>query len=359
MDDDSIESLIARSSLGSAGAVALRRRAPKALIQRLLEKADRQEVGREILLNDGHRPMQSGPTGYHRRRFNEQPSGEFPMALYPGQFTIRSVRPLGAGGLGTVDEVEVVATNQSHALGTRLARKRLGPNWANDAGAQARFEREIEILGTMRHAHVVSLEGVSLPGGERWYVMPLYPRSLRAALQEGHFLANATDAARFIARIADALSYAHSLNFIHRDLKPENILLNDANEPVVADWGLGQFVHLHSKVLDLTRGGPMGTGYYCSLEQWTTGRCEVSGDVYSLGVIFAELVAKRALPIQPMGSGIRQDLVSGLDATSRALNAIVRKMTMLMPSARHQSMSEVAKELRAAVRERIASHARW
>jgi serine/threonine protein kinase len=280
------------------------------------------------------------------------------MTLYPGQFTIRPVRLIGTGGLGTVDEVEVVATNQAHPIGTRLARKRLGPKWANDAGARARFEREIEMLGAMRHPHIVSLAGVSLPGGERWYAMPLFPRSLRAALQQGPFLARA-DAAHFITKIADALSYAHSFNFIHRDLKPENILLDASNNPIVADWGLGQFVHLHSKVLDLTCAGPMGTSYYCSLEQWTTGRCEVSGDVYSLGVILAELCAGKALPIQPLGCGIRVDVLSGADSVGRAINGIIRKMTMLTPAARHQAMSEVAQALRAAVSAQSAVRAHW
>jgi hypothetical protein len=149
-----------------------------------------------------------------------------------------------------------------------------------------------------------------------------------------------------MSRLADALSYAHSANFVHRDLKPENILLDHAGEPKIADWGLGQFVHLHSKVLDLTRGGPMGTGYYCSMEQWATGRCQVTGDVYSLGVVLAELVTGTPVPISPIGSGIRQNVMIEVDTATRSLNGIVRKMTALAESARFQSMDEVALALR-------------
>lgn len=266
--------------------------------------------------------------------------------LFPGQFTIRPIRHLGQGGLGQVDEVEVVATNQSHPLGTRLARKRLGPQWASDFGAQTRFEREIELLRAMAHPHIVSLEGVSLPGAERWYVMPLFERgSLRQWLQTGGRFQTIQQVARFVAKIADALTHAHSMNFIHRDLKPENVLLSDDGEPIVADWGLGQFVHIHSKVLDLTRGGPMGTHYYCSLEQWSSGRCGAPGDVYSLGVLLAEVALGRALPITPVGAGIQADVLAGSNMAIRTFNGIVRKMTAFSASARYQSMSEVAKAL--------------
>lgn len=270
------------------------------------------------------------------------------MTLLPGQFMIRPIRVIGEGGLGIVDEVEVVDSNQSHPVGTRLARKRLGAKWANDPGAQNRFKREIEMLRTMGHPNIVSLEGVNLPGSERYYVMPCFQRgSLRSWLLAGGRFVSALQVCRFVALIADALAYAHSKNFIHRDLKPENILLSDQGQPVVADWGLGQFVHLHSKVLDLTKGGPMGTHYYCSLEQWSHGRCDQTGDVYSLGVVLAELAAGRALPIAPVGSGIREDVVTGGGRFAQHFNATVRRMTALVPAARFQSIAEVAATLRA------------
>lgn len=269
------------------------------------------------------------------------------MTLLPGQFTIRAVRAIGEGGLGVVDEVEVVESNGSHPVGTRLARKRLGSKWAADAGAQQRFEREIDMLRTMKHPNIVSLKGVSLPGFERFYVMPYFHRgSLRSWLQAGGQFKSVQQVANFVAAVANALSYAHSMNFIHRDLKPENILLSDDGYPIIADWGLGQFVHLHSEVLDLTRGGPMGTHYYCSLEQWSSGRCDQTGDVYSLGVVLAELAAGRALPIAPIGSGIRHDVVNGVGAAVQRFNATIRRMTALVPSARFQSVAEVCSVLR-------------
>lgn len=266
--------------------------------------------------------------------------------LLPGRFFVRHVKPIGSGGLATVDQVLVTQSNSKHRVGSHLARKRLGAQWQNDAGAQGRFEREIEMLDAMNHPNIVSLEGVSL-SGENWYVMPLFRSgSLRGFIQTGGSLGSIQNLTLFVAKIADALNYAHAMNFIHRDLKPENILISDAGEPVVADWGLGQFIHQHSLVVDFTQGGPMGTGYYCSLEQWSTGRCDVTGDVYSLGVVLAELAAGRAIPITPIGSGIRQDVVSGNTVAAMHLNALIKKMTAFAPATRPQTMIEVSAALR-------------
>lgn len=342
----SIDKLIERSSLGTPQARAARRRAPRAVVERVLERTKSNDA-RQISPRLSHSP--SWLDGHQADNMPNQGDTHMLAArsLEPGQFTIRPVRMIGEGGLGVVDEVVVTASNRTHPVGTRLARKRLGTAWSNDAGAQARFEREIAMLAAMRHPNVVSVEGASLPGGERWYAMPLFSRgSLRSWQQAGGRFRTAQEVAGFVATIADALAYAHSLGFIHRDLKPENVLISDEGAPIVADWGLGQFVHVHSKVLDLTRGGPMGTHYYCSLEQWTTGRSTAAGDVYSLGVVMAELAAGRAVPISPVGAGIQQDLVGGQSWVARTFNATLRKMTAAFAGSRFQSIAEVATVLR-------------
>ncbi|HEY1954403.1 MAG TPA: serine/threonine-protein kinase [Polyangiaceae bacterium] len=343
--DVSIEDLIARSSLGTRHASSLRRRAPPAVISRVLEQTNALDA-RGI---PTHAPHTVGRTArqvedeYLVRTEREAQRMVAASTLFPGQFMITPVGEVGAGGLGTVDEVAVTASNASHPVGLRLARKRLGPRWRNDPGAQARFDREIDMLRTMAHPNIVSLEGVSMPGQPTWYVMPLFRRgSLRRAIAAGRRFDSLSALAHFAVKIADALAYAHSFGFIHRDIKPENILLDQNDEPVLADWGLGQFIHRHSKVLDLTRGGPMGSQYYCSLEQWSRGRCDVTGDVYSLGVVLAELALGRGVPIVPPGSGISQDVLAPTSAEARDFNTLVRCMTALFPAGRIQSMAQVS-----------------
>lgn len=265
--------------------------------------------------------------------------------LTPGQFFIIPIREIGSGGLGTVDEVRVIDSNQSHPIGTVLARKRLNSRWALDPGTRQQFEQEIQILSTMRHRGVMSVKGENLPGGERFYVMPLYQHgSLRGRMQAPHRLDIRT-IAEVGEKIANALAYAHAMGFFHRDLKPENILISDAGEPIVADWGLGQFVHRQSRVLDVSRAGPMGAAYYCSLEQWSTGQCDATGDIYSLGVILAELALGFAPLIHPIGTGIQTDVYAGNSQGELYFNALVKTMTALVPSRRPQSMADVAYQL--------------
>ena len=268
-----------------------------------------------------------------------------PPGLRPGQFLFEHRFPVGQGGLGKVDAVQVVDSNRSHPIGAYLARKRLNSSWARDPRAQARFEQEIELLSDMDHPNIVSVEGVSLPGGERAYFMPLFPGSLRSRL-EANEVWSLLEVAMLGVQVAQALSYAHDLGFAHRDLKPDNILLDQASNPVLCDWGLGQFIHVHSRVLQLTHGGPLGTAYYCDLQQWSTGDGGILGDVYSLGMTLGELAFGSPPELRNIGFGIEHDVLHGNTIANRHFNDIIRRMTNLVRERRYANMVAVEYALR-------------
>lgn len=268
------------------------------------------------------------------------------FGLAPGHFRIEHVRDCGTGGLGTVDEVRVVATNGSYAVGTRLARKRLNANWKSDPTAQARFEREIVAISKMNHARIVPFKGQNVPGEERFYVMPVYKCSVRDLINQYPMGFAWKDVARLGSWLAEALHYAHLRGYTHRDLKPENMLRDADNNIVVSDWGLGYFVHQYSKVLNLTIG-PMGTQYYCSGEQWLTGKCDARGDIYSLGIVLAELVrGHNRIAVFP-GIGLTEDPVIFSAPGTADFNAYLRSMTSHQVGMRPDSMLEVQQVLSA------------
>lgn len=271
-------------------------------------------------------------------------------ALPYGQFTFEFTNEnLGVGGLGRVDKVRITASNApGKPVGSYWACKRLNQQWNQHPTMRERFEREIIALNKMSHQNIVACEGQNLPGGERFYLMPLYSGNLRRFIAAASHVGNWTFVAGLGAVLADALQYAHNSGFIHRDLKPDNILFNHGGPLIIADWGLGYFVHKESKVLQqLTRGG-MGTEYYCSLEQWSTGKCDQRGDIYSLGMTLDECVAGRQRAIT-VGMGLSNlDPNHGSPGAQR-FNALLRSMTQPFARQRIATMASVADELRTAI----------
>lgn len=280
------------------------------------------------------------------------------MPLPHGRFSFRVVGPIGEGGLGTVDEIEVTESNASHPVGARLARKRLGAQWAALPMARERFEREISSLRAMQHPNIITVQGENVAGGERFYCMPKCERSYRKVLEGSPSGFTWRSVATLGVTLASALNYAHSLGFYHRDLKPENILLDSLNNVYLADWGIGYFIHKESKVLPkLTRGGGLGTEYYCSLEQWTGAHADPKMDVYSLGILLAELVQGKQIAGLTVGFGIQTDVVPALTAGAVMFNSILRQMTALFPAQRVASMRHVITILSQAIAaDQPASH---
>jgi serine/threonine-protein kinase len=267
-----------------------------------------------------------------------------------GRFYFEELGLIGTGGLGQVDKIRITRSNASGMpVGSEWARKRLHDTWDKNTGMRDRFEREIHALKTMSHPNIVTCQGENLDGFPRFYVMPLFTDSVRKFIARGGWKNNWKAIARAGATLADALHYAHThhVGFIHRDLKPDNILFNADGPLVIADWGLGYFIHKNSVVLvKLTRGG-MGTEYYCSIEQWNTGTCDGRGDIYSLGMTLDEWVTgeQRAIIV---GTGVNGDSVSPTTAGAVAFNAAIRAMTAALPQRRPASMQHVASLLRAA-----------
>ncbi|HNW89733.1 MAG TPA: serine/threonine-protein kinase [Bacteroidales bacterium] len=232
------------------------------------------------------------------------------------------IKTIGQGGLGVVSLYQ--ASN-----GNNYAVKQMIYQW--DETHFERFKREIKIMANLAHKNIVKVINHDILNSTPWYLMPYYKDgSLRDRLfdlkSKGQVYSTKA-ASGIILYLADALGYAHSQGIIHRDLKPENILFND-KEPMLADWGIGKFIHKESKVL--TFGG-LGTKSYCAPEQWNSGVSDQRSDIYSLGLIYRELLT---------------GWITG-QIKDPKVNAIVNKMTMISPGDRYFSMNEVIKDLRA------------
>jgi serine/threonine-protein kinase len=234
-------------------------------------------------------------------------------------------------------------------VGTERACKRLNDRFKAHPEMQARFEREISTLRGLDHPNIMTCVGENVAGSnERFYVMPLFTSSLRKFIATGARTGDWRFFAEHGAILADAMTYAHSQNIKHRDLKPDNILFNPGGPLIIADWGFGGFIHKHSVVLqELTVGG-MGTSYYVSLEQWSTGDGDERADVYSLGMLLDECVIGRQRQIT-VGMGLNGDATSDGSRGAQVFNATLRSMTQPFKGGRLANMELVAAELRRAL----------
>lgn len=261
----------------------------------------------------------------------------------------RIIRELGRGAMGAV------YLAQDEQLHRQVALKI--PQFGADMnrGLLERFYREARAAAALRHPGICPVYDVGEIDGQHYITMAyIEGRPLRDFTKSSKRQAG-RQVARVIRKLALALEVAHQNNVIHRDLKPANVMIDNSNEPVVMDFGLARLSVEGEERLTHT-GTVIGTPAYMSPEQVDGDNNRVSprSDIYSLGVIFYELLTGQ-LPFQGnLMSILRKiateeprppvELHSDIDP---ALQAICLKMMAKQPEQRYGSMSEVAQELAA------------
>jgi serine/threonine protein kinase len=211
-----------------------------------------------------------------------------PGALIAGKYEV--VSRLGAGGFGTVYKVRHIFRKKYYALKTPHA------EFARDEVFRARFEREIEAMERFVHPDAVMIrDSGMMETGMPYYTMDFIEgESLKVVLRrEGRLPVDR--ALRIIRRVLRVLEVAHAHQIIHRDIKPDNILLTreSGRETVkVLDFGVAKLLDLVGDTGSgsLTRGMRVGTPKYMSPEQITAEPVDTRSDLFSLGIVFYEMV---------------------------------------------------------------------
>jgi TonB family protein len=189
-------------------------------------------------------------------------------------------RELGRGGMGIVYLAHegkldrMVAIKVVELLNTQT-------------GEQAeRFINESRTAARLQHSNIVPIYDVGLEGNLYYMAVEYFPGgTLRDLLNAGPIPGGAL---LVVERLADALHYAHSLGFIHRDVKPENIIFRRDGTPVLSDFGIARAV---DAITRLTQAGKaVGTPHYMSPEQARGLDLDGRADLYSLGVVFYEML---------------------------------------------------------------------
>jgi serine/threonine-protein kinase len=216
------------------------------------------------------------------------------MPLSPGQVvndTYRIERLLGAGGMA---EVYVAAHTR---LPRRFAIKVMNVEASQRAPFLTRFRREAEILGMLRHPHIVDItDWNALPDGSPYLVMELLDGEDLAALLSRQRILPLPLALALTAQIGEALGAAHGAGVVHRDLKPGNIFLcrNGAFPQFVKvlDFGIAK-LDQNDRTPLTANASLMGTPGYMAPEQALGKANEVDArsDQFALGAILYEMLS--------------------------------------------------------------------
>jgi serine/threonine protein kinase len=149
-----------------------------------------------------------------------------------------------------------------------------------------RFLLEFELIGKIEHPNVVNIYNLGIADDHAFIAMEYCSRgSLKRRIQIGMYADRAEELMR---DIAEALSAIHQVGILHRDLKPTNVLFRDDDSLALIDFGLAKQAHLDA---ELTGAGEIfGTPYYMSPEQGHGEQLDQRSDIYSLGIIFYEML---------------------------------------------------------------------
>lgn len=185
-------------------------------------------------------------------------------------------------------EKAVVYLAASAALGTDVALKVSKSLQEGNAGRQA-LEREYKAIIAIHHPSVVRIHDYGLEKGLEYLVMEYFPRGdLKARM---YFGVTEAETLRYVERIATALRVVHGAGLLHRDLKPPNVMLRESDDVALIDFGLARTLDGTARS---TRTGVLrGSPYYMSPEQALGEELDARSDLYSLGVIYHEMLTGR------------------------------------------------------------------
>jgi DNA-binding NarL/FixJ family response regulator len=173
----------------------------------------------------------------------------------------------------------------SAALGTDVALKVSKTSREGSAERQA-LEREYKAILAIRHPSVVRIHDYGIEKGLEYLAMEYFPRGdLKARM---YFGVTEAESLRYLELIAAALRVVHGAGLLHRDLKPPNVMLRENDDIALIDFGLAR--NLQSGAQSTRTGVLRGSPYYMSPEQALGEELDARSDLYSLGVMYHEML---------------------------------------------------------------------
>jgi eukaryotic-like serine/threonine-protein kinase len=265
-----------------------------------------------------------------------------PGTMLAGRYQI--VDLLGLGGMGAVYKAF------DRQLTRLVALKTILPEMAGTPTALKRFKQEVLLAQSIVHKNVVRIFDIGEDGATKFITMDFIEGAdLKTLISQKGKLPPA-EAARIIRQACLGLEAAHAAGVVHRDLKPQNIMIEKDGHIVVMDFGIARSGESRGAT---QTGAFLGTPEYMSPEQAKTENVDARSDIFSLGLIFYELLTGK-LPFQ--GKTVLETMFkrtteraippAEIDATvPKGANDIVNKCLQIEREQRYQTVTELLEDV--------------
>ena len=257
---------------------------------------------------------------------------------------------IGEGGMSRVWR----ALDQN--TGKYVAIKVLREEYSEDESFIRRFDREAQAASRMSHPNIVNLLDVGVEDdGTRYLVMEyVQGKTLKRFIQESGAL-RPEIASQIIIRVLAALQHAHQNGVVHRDIKPQTILIDKEGTVKVADFGIARMAN--AQTVNQSDENVMGSVYYFSPEQARGAAVDARSDIYSVGVVFYEMLTGRVpftgdTPVAIAMQHLQTPPTPPNEvnpSVSSALDFVVLHAMEKKPRRRYQTAEEMLRDVRLAL----------
>ena len=255
------------------------------------------------------------------------------------------IEQIGEGGMGTVYKAKQLS------LSRMVAVKVLPSRLTSETAFVQRFFNEARAIAALNHPNIVQIFDVGKEGENYYYTMELVDGvSLEDIVQKREPMPIKRSIS-IITSVAKALAYTHRRSIVHRDVKPSNIMIDRAGRVKLADFGLA----LKEDAARLTvEGGIIGTPEFMSPEQASGKTATALSDIYSLGVVFYEMVTGRSPFEAETSLAVIERIKTEAPDPPRSINPdlppeieeIILKMMAKAPEQRYQNCREIMIDLK-------------
>ena len=269
-----------------------------------------------------------------------------PGSMQATQFLVegyRLVRKLGEGSNACVYLAQPEGGGPAHVL------KVMRMEGADGESNLQRFMQEYALLARIDHPNVARFHRQGFSVGAAYIAMEFFPcgelRNLLGRRLDPYV------ALYYLRQIASGLEAVHAAGIVHRDLKPENVLVRDDGIVALSDFGIAK--HTGMLLTDTGAGDVVGTPYYLSPEQATGSRVDARADLYSLGVMFFEMLTGdkpyHATSARELLRKHVEDPVPALPAGLQWCEPLLARLMAKDPQDRFESAGQLLDELESVV----------